>query len=226
LVAVLFDLEGTLVDISFFKDSRTVQKFRQLAREKLIELGVPPEVLGETKAYTLMRNKAIDYVEANFSKEEIRLFHQKLDKFLERYEMSSAKSSKLYPDAISTLRGLKSLGYKLGLITNTSKKALRYMFSLHGLKGYFSVVVTREDVKRFKPEPEGMRIALKELGENEFMLVGDTVYDVSAAKKGGGLSIIVNRDFSRELDFQADHVVHSLEEVVSTIQALSKIKQE
>jgi len=224
MVAVLFDLEGTLVQ-TFPEIVWPIHEFRRLAREKLIELGIPPQVFGETKAYTLMRNKAIEYVEANFSQKEAKIFHQKLDEFLEKYEMGSARSSKLFPDTVSTLQRLKALGYKMGLITNTSKKAMEYMLSLHGLGEYFNAVITREDVKRFKPEPEGIRLALKKLGEREFVLVGDTIYDATTAERAGGHSIIVNRNPSREMDFHADYIVHSLEEIVSIMEAIGESKQ-
>jgi len=224
MVAVLFDLEGTLVQ-TFPEVIWPVHEFRRLAREKLIQLGIPSEVLGETKAYTLMRNKAIEHVEANFSEKEAKLFHQKLDVFLEKYEMGSARSSKLFPDAIPTLRRLKALGYKLGLITNTSKKAVECFFSLHDLREYFSVVITREDVKMFKPEPEGVHLALKKLGENEFLLVGDTIYDATTAQRAGGISVIVNRDPSRELDFRADYTIQMLEEILGIMQAIGGMKQ-
>jgi len=225
MVAVLFDLEGTLVDVSFFKDASVVLKFRRSIREKLIELGVPPQVLGEIKTYTLMRNKAVEYVDAHFSKKDAKLFHQKMNRFLEKYEMSSAKSSKLFPDTVTTLHGLKAQSYKLGIITNTSKKAVEYMFSRHGLEKFFDVVLTREAVKMFKPEPEGIQLALKKLGETEFVLVGDLRYDASAAKRAGGISIIVNKNPARELDFHADYTVQSLGEIVSIIEAIDRGKQ-
>jgi len=227
MVAVLFDLEGTLVqtDRAFWRDNSIVQEFRRLTREKLIELGIPPKALGETKTYTLMRNKAVEYVEENFSEEEAKIFLQKMDEFLEKYEMGSARGSELFPDAIPALRGLRALGYKLGLITNTSRKAVECMFSLHGIREYFDVVITREDVKKFKPEPEGIQLALKKLGERDFVLVGDLIYDASAAETAGGLSIKVNRNPPRELDFHADYTVQSLEEIVSIIEAISRVKQ-
>lgn len=227
MFAVLFDLEGTLVqtDRAVFWETSAVQEFRRLTREKLIELGIPPRVLEKTRSYSLMRNKAVEYVQANFSEEEIRLFHQRFDEFLEYYEMGSAKGSTLFPDTISTLRRLKELGYKLGLVTNTSKKATQYMFTMHGLEKYFDTVVTREDVKRFKPEPEGIMLALKKLGEKEFVLVGDIVYDASAAERAGGISIITKRDPSKELDFHADYTVQSLEEILGILQAISEIRQ-
>jgi len=131
--------------------------------------------------------------------------------------LSAVKGSKLFPDTLSTLRQLKALGCRIGLVTNTSKKAVDRYFSMHGLGNYFDVVVTREDVAKLKPDPEEVLFALKTLGEKRFFLVGDLEHDAIAAEKAGGLSIIVNKDSSKEPQFHADFVVKSLSEVPAIV---------
>jgi len=86
------------------------------------------------------------------------------------------------------------------------------------------VVATREDVKRLKPDPEGILLALKKLGETEFFLVGDLIYDAQAAENAGGLSIIVNRNPSKDLEFPADYVVQSLAEIPALIRVRKERK--
>jgi len=223
MVAVLFDLEGTLIR-TILEDSSFTLEFRQQTREKLIELGIPPQVLGKVKRYTLMCNKAFEYVEKNFSEEKARLFHHELDEVVKGFEMRSAESSKLFPETLATLRKLKRIDCKMGIVTNTSKKAGDFVFSRYELGDFFEVVITREDVKRLKPDPGGVLLALKRLGETEFFLVGDLIYDAQAAEKAGGLSIIVNRNPSKDLEFRADYVVHSLAEIPALIGASKERK--
>jgi len=218
MVVVLFDLEGTLVKTIWDEqEPSSILEFRQQTREKLIKLGIPPQVLSEVKTYTLMCNKAFEYAEENFSEKEAKLFHRQIDEFARGFEMLSAESSKLFPETLATLRTLKRLGYKMGIITNTSKEAVDLIFSKNKLREFFEVVITREDVKRLKPDPEGVLLALKRLGETEFFLVGDSIYDAQAAEKADGLSITVNRNPSKDLEFQADYVVQSLAEIPTLI---------
>jgi len=216
MVVVLFDLEGTLVQTEWEKPDH-VLCFRHETRKKLFELGIPPFVLEGIERATVMRNKALDFVKKNFSRAEIWRFQREVEKFLEHYELKAVEGSRLFPDSLSALHQLKVLGCCIGLVTNTSKKAVDRYFSMHGLGNYFDVVVTRDDVAKLKPEPEGVLLALKRLGKKRFFLVGDLEHDSIAAEKAGGLSIIVNRDSSKVLQFHADFVVKSLSEVPTIV---------
>jgi len=238
-VAVLFDLEDTLVQTPW-ADQEHVIEFRRKAKEKLIELGIPPSVLEGTERATIMRNKASGYIEQNFSQTETERFRLEMEKFLTKYELDSARKSKLFPDTNPTLEALRKLGIKMGLITNTSAKAVSVIFQVHGLKKYFDVVVTRERVKKLKPDPEGILLAVKELSVKRFFMVGDLVLDAVAAKSAKGKVILVNRhseqfdpqDLFKSLpakilkkaeesfgrsDLQPDYVVQSLSEVPAIV---------
>lgn len=216
MVIVLFDLEGTLVQTEW-EELNHVMLFRRETRKKLLELGIPPAVLEGIERATRMRNKAMDFVKKNFHEAKIKQFQREIEKFLEHYELSAAKSSQLFPETLSTLRKLKTLGCRLGLVTNTSRKAVNHYFSMHGFGNYFDVVVTREDVAKLKPDPHSVLFALKRLRGKRFFLVGDLEHDAIAAEKAGGLSIIVNRDPSNVPQFHADFVVKSLSEVPAIV---------
>lgn len=220
MVAILFDLEGTLVQ-SIESDQEAIINFRAKTREKLIELGVPLNVLkGETRSI-LMRNKASEYVEKNFDYKEARRFHVEMDKFLKSYELFWADHSKIFSDTIFTLRKLKNLGYKMGLVTSTSREAANRILSMHRIKTFFDIVVTREDVKRLKPNPEAILLALKKINEHNFFFVGDSIYDLQATERAGGISLIVKRNASKKLKFKTHYTVSSLTEIPSRIQKLA-----
>jgi HAD superfamily hydrolase (TIGR01549 family) len=211
-VAVLFDLEGTLVQTEWEKPEHIVL-FRGETRQKLLNLGIPPTVLEGDERSTVMRNNALDYAKQNFERARIKQFQLEMQRFLEKYEMSAVKTSRLFPETLSTLRQMKALGCCIGLVTNTSRKAVTDYFSMYPLGNYFDVAVTRDHVSKLKPDPEGVLFALKELGMQRFFLVGDLEHDAIAARKAGGVSIIVNRDSSRLPLFKADFFVKSLHEV-------------
>jgi HAD superfamily hydrolase (TIGR01549 family) len=215
--AVLFDLEDTLIQ-TLWTDRQHVIEFRRKTREKLIELGIPSSVLEGIERATIMRNKAIEYIEKNLPKADADKIHKEMEKFLIRYELDSARKSKLFPETISTLEKLRKLGIKMGLVTNTSMNAVETVFQLHDLRRYFDVVITREKTKKLKPDPEGILLALRNLGVKSFFMVGDLVHDVSAAKSANGTSILVKRSLE-ETDCEADYVVQSLSEVLKIVKA-------
>ncbi len=222
-VAVLFDLEDTLVRTPW-SDFQHVIEFRRNTREKLIELGIPRNELEGIERATLMRNKASEYIEKHFTVTEKKRLQQEMEVFLSRYELDSASKSKLFPDTIPTLEELKRLRVRTGLVTNTSAKAVEIVFRLHCLKRYFEVVITREDVARLKPDPEGILNAVKKLGAEGFFMVGDLPLDAQAARSAKGTSIIVKRNPDEKLHFQADHAIQSLSGVLPIIQVALKSK--
>ena len=57
----------------------------------------------------MMRNKAIEYIEKNLTKVDAEKIYQGMEKFLIRYELDSAKKSKLFPETILTLEELRKL---------------------------------------------------------------------------------------------------------------------
>jgi len=237
--AVLFDLEDTLVQTPWL-DPQHVVEFRHRTRQKLVDLGVPPIVFAGIERATIMRNKASEYVEQKFSKAETERFKLEMEKFLCRYEQDSAEKSRLFPDAVPALKRLRRLGVRMGLITNTSAKAVNTVFQMHNLKPYFDVVITRECVKRLKPDPEGILLAVKQLGGNKFFMVGDLVVDVLAAKTAKALAILVRRPgksdsqdlfkslpsevlekaqslLDRKGDLRPDYVIQSLDELPAIV---------
>jgi phosphoglycolate phosphatase-like HAD superfamily hydrolase len=109
-------------------------------------------------------------------------------------------------------------------------------------KEYFDVVVTREDVTKLKPDPEGILLVTRKLGVKRFLVVGDLVLDVLAAKHANGVAIMVTRDLEKSDSqdlfrslphilrenkrvhgereaFQADYNIKSLREVPSIVRA-------
>lgn len=219
MITVLFDLEGTLVQ-SMEDDHEAIHEIRIKTREKLVALGIPRSELKGVTRSTIMRNKAFEYVKEHFDERKAKRFHLELDRFLKSYELSWADRSKIFPDTLPALRRLKEIGCKMGLITNTSREAANRMLSLHGIRGFFEVTITREEVKKLKPDPEGIKLALERLNEQKFFFVGDLAYDSTATEKAGGISIIVHRSPSKKLEFHADYVVKSLFEIPGLIQEL------
>jgi pyrophosphatase PpaX len=222
MTVILFDLEGTLVQI-IEDNEEAIREFRSSVRRKLMELGVPPgELKGLVKA-TLMRNKSFDYVKKYFSVDMIRRFQVEMDLFMKEYEIKWAEEATLFPDTIPALRKLKHLGYRMGVVTNTSKEAAQYELSKHRLEGFFDVVVTLEDVERLKPDPEGIKLALKKLGAKRFFFVGDLIHDKQTAEKASGLSIIINRNPDAKLSFNANCVKSSLKELTALLQNINNL---
>lgn len=218
---VLFDLEDTLVKT---EGPMTIKELKNRAKQKFSEMGIPDQTLQKSDKVTIMRNEAYRYAEKHFSHNRRKLFNSEFDKFMKDYEVAAARDSALFDDTVQALQELQKIGTIMGIVTNTSREALQKILSEHRIGAFFQVVVTREDVKMLKPSPEGIRLALKRLHreKNHFFFVGDSMFDMTAAMKAKGISILVCRECSDESKKLADFTVRSLLEIPRIIGLIEK----
>ncbi len=116
------------------------------------------------------------------------------------------------------LQHIRGQGMKLGICTNRGEGA-RGLLQQIGILQDFDVVVTADDVKMHKPDPEGLLQALDNIGvaAERAVMVGDTSADIGAGKNAGvAFTIGVTHGFTgaevlREAG--ADYVAHHLNEI-------------
>jgi HAD superfamily hydrolase (TIGR01549 family) len=215
MVSAIFDLEGTLVR-SFEMVGDITREFRSETRKKLLDLGIPEHVFQGVVTSTLMRNKAKEHVDSNFSDSERVRFETGLNQFLLGYELKWAKNSILYDDTMSVLLRLKERSVGMAIVTNTSREAADVMLAKHELSKYFDVVITRNDVAWLKPDPQGLLMAIKRLQDRNVFFIGDLPVDSEAACRAGVKSIFVKRSWPGiqfPPDFRPDYVVEALADV-------------
>jgi phosphoglycolate phosphatase len=75
----------------------------------------------------------------------------------------------------------------MGLVSDGSGPRVRGDLEKFGIRKYFSVVLTRDDVVERKPSPESLLAALEKIekSHSECIYVGDRVEDIQAAKAAG-----------------------------------------
>ncbi len=89
---------------------------------------------------------------------------------------------------------LRADGRRLGIVTAKRRETVQLAFDrLPGLEERFDVVVTAEDTARHKPDPAPLVAALERLQApaSEAAYVGDSPFDVRAAKAAGVFAIAV-----------------------------------
>jgi len=89
------------------------------------------------------------------------------------------------PGAADLLAALRRRGVSTALASSASAAELEPYLKLLGGADSVDVIVTREDVPETKPAPHLFAVALERLGRPRAMVVGDTVYDVAAARELG-----------------------------------------
>ena len=183
--AILFDMEGTLVDFQWDLDGAVRDTL-----EMLNASGFPVERLRE-KEYSALMTEAMKIApEVGQSPGRVR---EKIGAIYDRYDEDAFSRWTLRPGARDFLNALKDERIKAGLVSNVGRKAVEKGFSKLHLRDAFQVVVTRNDVRDIKPSGEGIILALNRLqvGSSHAFHVGDSLDDIHAAREAGVKVIMI-----------------------------------
>ena len=178
--AVLFDLDGTLIEFKF-----RIRESRQAMFDFVHSLGYDisrmndhmktQDVIDETR-YQWERSTGKQTTEFDAIKDD-------LFKILDSYESEVANGSRPFADSLEVVRSV-SVRLPTGLVTNSGRPAVETILKKHGFAPFLSAVVTRNEMPRLKPSPAGLLAALKQLGvkPEKSLYVGDSTLDIEAAK--------------------------------------------
>lgn len=84
--------------------------------------------------------------------------------FLEVAKPRQREETTLFPGAAELLRGLRSRGVRLGIVSTKTGETIEYIMERYGLKDTLEFVIGSYDVTRHKPHPEGILKALDRMG--------------------------------------------------------------
>lgn len=125
----------------------------------------------------------------------------------------------LYDDVLPTLQKLKKEEFVIAVVTNTPPDITEVKLKGLGIRDFFSCVVAlgTEMQELAKPSPYGILKCIKKLGfsPKEVAYVGDSQFDILAAKNAGCYSVLINRE-GRVLEEKPDFEIVDLNDLLST----------
>lgn len=187
--AVLFDLDGTLVDsykalTEAVNHARTTHGLPELSSARIREL------VGEGVERLLQR-----------AFERTELSQSIVQAFESRYDDICCAESRVLAEVEVTLHELNELGVAMAVCTNKptvfSKKILDFL----GLSRYFRAIVGPDIAGARKPEARHLAVTLESVAcsRQETLFVGDMPLDVHAARNSGiDVAVVATGSSSRE----------------------------
>lgn len=191
LKAVLFDLDGTLIDSEYFHYECWMEILSKF------ELSMTYEDWVKTYAGHPLPTNCKNIKEAfklEIPLEELIEWRERLSR-----EGFASRDINLMPDAAEALEYFKSRGLKIALVTASPRDNVRLIFGRNGLGHYFDVMVTRSDVEISKPDPETYlkAIAALQVEKEDCLAFEDTLNGLRAAKAAGVICFAVQHDESQ-----------------------------
>ncbi len=107
--------------------------------------------------------------------------------FVKRADQMMAANTILYDGVRASIHRMASSGFILGILSTKFRYRIHQILDRYDLAHRFSMIVGGEDVKRYKPDPEGLHRFLRKTSVNpeEALLVGDSLTDAETALRGG-----------------------------------------
>ncbi|RYD44113.1 MAG: HAD family hydrolase [Sphingomonadales bacterium] len=138
------------------------------------------------------------------------------------YEAHIAVHSRPFPGVVAALDRLDALGVRTAVVTNKAEHLARVLLGEFDLANRMATIIGGDTLGVRKPSPEPIHAMTRRCGGGRAAFVGDSIYDVMAAKNAGVPSIAVSFGFldrpAQELG--ADHIIDHFEELVPLLRTL------
>jgi N-acetyl-D-muramate 6-phosphate phosphatase len=189
LQAVLFDLDGTLLDTA----PDMVAALNNLRREHHLA-PLPYEVVRAAVSHGASR-----VVRTGFETAKDPEFGQLQQRFLEIYRGALSVETRLFPGMPEVLDELDVRGLKAGIITNKAGWLTEPLLEQLNLRSRFACVVSGDTLPVRKPHPQPLlhAAALAHVPPEACIYVGDAQRDVEAAHAAGMPALVANYGYLR-----------------------------
>lgn len=211
--AVLFDLDGTLLDTN----ELILTSFRE-AFKNVLNIEPPDDEISRLFGKPLVQS-LIPYTE------------DKIDELVTTYRaLNEVKHDTMcyaFPEVKDMLLKLKAMGIKLGIVTSKRKIMADRGLKIAGIFDLLDVIMTPEATVKHKPDPQPAIEACRLLGvnPNEAIMVGDATFDIMCGRDAGCKTIGVKYTvvpLEELINSNPDYLIDSPMEIVEIVKSLEK----
>ncbi len=216
-----FDLDGTLLDTSGDLAAAVNHALMSAGRPPLPVDRVKPMIGGGAR-HMLAQGMAAT---GGCTESELDTLQERL---LAYYEAHLVVETKAFPGCLEALAALADRGVVLGVVPNKRQRFAQIILDRLGLSGRFATIIGGDTLgpERGKPEPDLIELMVQRCGPKasggRAAFVGDSIYDVRAARAAGLPVIACSFGFLQQPvgTLGADAVIDRYDELLPTLERL------
>ena len=213
--AVLFDLDGTLID--------TAPDFIRCLNQLRQQHGMP--ALPAEQIRRSVSNGARAMIRVGFGLEpEHEGYPEKHTAFLDLYELGVAVETTLFPGMDVLLSSLESRGIPWGIVTNKPARFAVPLIEALDLAQRCAALICPDHVAERKPHPESLLLACRQIQVEQIksVYVGDHERDIEAGRNAGMHTIAVRYGYIEQPEtvdlWQADRIADTVSDLTKLLQ--------
>lgn len=213
VTAVLFDLDGTLVD--------TAPDMVGAVNDLRHELGLPPA------PYDIVRESVskggAGVIRAAWGTGMEAPVAEQIDRFLEIYAARITQGSRLFNGMARVLDRIEAIGWPWGVVTNKNTQLSEALLTGLGLRPRMATLVCGDTLETRKPDPAGLELACRQAGvpTARCVYVGDDERDIVAGRAAGCPTVAAAYGYvpagENCADWNADVTIHSAAELLQVL---------
>lgn len=208
--AVIFDLDGTLIDSMWMWKSIDIDYLGRygIAMPEDLQKQIEGMSFSETAEYFKERFQipdSLDQIKSDWNR-------MAWDKYLNEVPLKDG--------VVEFLEHLKMFGIPMGIATSNSRELVDLIIEKHGIKKYFTTIRTSCEVAKGKPSPDIYLLVAKDLGvhPDRCLVFEDVLQGIMAGKNANMKVCAVYDEYSdlqeKEKRDLADYFVYSMKEVL------------
>lgn len=216
--AVLFDLDGTLVD--------SVPALTAGLNDVLAHFGATP--MTEKAVADLVGKGVRRLIEDVFAVKQLPTDAATIDAavalYVERNVARGNRDAKFYPGAIEAVKALRGAGVKTVLVTNKARAMVESFVRDTGIGEAFDAVVAGDDTPHPKPAGDMLLLGAKKAGVaiEDCVMVGDSRNDAEAGRNAGAAVRLVKTGYNEGVPIEVWGPANGFEAVYDDVPAALK----
>lgn len=209
-----FDLDGTLFDTSADLAAATNHALA-LAGRPALSLDTVKSMLGRGARYMLEQGLEVS------GGYDVETMAQVYPELLDYYDANLTRGTVAFPGLMTALDDLDSRGVKIAIVTNKFERFAVKLVAELALDHRFACVIGGDTMGKGNAKPSAAPIheMVARCGGGRAAFVGDSIYDIQAAKNAGIPNIAVSFGFLMQpvAELGADAVIDGYDELVPTL---------
>lgn len=210
--AILFDLDGTLID--------SVTDLSNSVNYTLAKLGLPGHTRDEIKSF--VGDGVQKLIKRSLGPTHMEKFADAFAIFMDYYGLHLTDNTSLYP-GVAEILPLLVKNYSLGLLTNKSQKFSVLILQTLGIASYFKEVIGGDSLPVKKPDPAGIFFLADKWGfdpDRDMIMVGDHATDIEVGQRAGCKTVFIEGGIGIKRRLEPDFIIESMFELPGLLENL------